>query len=63
MFLVGNESVGFIEEDTAEPAEWEAEDVVEDDTLERVSQALDDLRRLGEVDLRLNHPHRASGQQ
>ena len=63
VFLVGNESVGVIEKDTAEPAEWEAEDALEDDTLARVGRALDDLRRLGEVDLRLNHPHRASRQQ
>ena len=63
VYLVGNESVGVIEEDTAEPAAWEAEDVTEDDTLAQLTRALDDLRRLGEVDLRLNHPDRASGRQ
>ncbi|MGC9318223.1 MAG: glycosyl hydrolase family 28-related protein [Armatimonadota bacterium] len=55
IFLIGNEAVGVIEEDVEHPARWEASDSFTPDALEHVSHALDDLRRLGEIDLRLNH--------
>jgi len=55
VFLLGNEAVGFVDGDTVSPAEQEADDVITPEALAQVSVALDDLRRLGEVDLRLNH--------
>jgi len=55
VFLVGNEGVGVIEGDTIAPADYQAEDNLTPEALTEVSEALDDLRRLGEVDLRLNH--------
>ncbi len=38
-------------------SEWKPSDQMAEDTLAQVATGLDDLRRLGEVDLTLNHPH------
>ncbi len=54
-YLIGNESVGFVEGDDVTPADVEAKDDYTPEALADVSLALDDLRRLGEVDLALNH--------
>ena len=40
----------------AEEGAYDAADKLADDTLKKLAGGLDDLRRLGEVDMRLNHP-------
>ncbi len=40
----------------AEAGHYDAADHLAEDTLSRLTKALDDLRRLGELDLKLNHP-------
>jgi hypothetical protein len=51
LFTIGNDTVGM------QSVRYEAEDVLPARSLRALIPALDDLRRLGEVDLRLNHPH------
>jgi hypothetical protein len=55
LLVVGNESYGSGKdgEPTTDPTLFK--EVATEATLARVSRALDDLRRLGELDLRLNH--------
>lgn len=56
VLLLGNEAVGFVDkEKKVSPAAYKAEDNVSAEQPARVSRALDDLRRVGEADLRLNH--------
>ena len=55
IFLVGNEAVGVIEDDTVAPATYEPVDNTSAERLAQISRAMDDLRHLGEVDLSLNH--------
>ena len=56
LFVIGNESYGT--SPAIDPATERLffTDAPTDSTLTKVSHALDDLRRLGETDLRLNHP-------
>jgi hypothetical protein len=55
LFVVGNESYGTGKdgEPVTDPTPFK--EVATEATLAQVSRALDDLRRLGELDLRLNH--------
>jgi len=50
LFTVGSHTVGM------KTVQYDPSDVLGADTLAQASLALDDLRRLGEADLRLNHP-------
>jgi hypothetical protein len=52
MFLIGNTMVGA----PPAPGAFRADDRLSPDTPARLSAALDDLRTLGALDLRLNHP-------
>jgi hypothetical protein len=52
LFIVGNEGFGM------QNVQYGAEDAMTGETLPSLSHALDDLRRLGELDLRVNHPSR-----
>jgi hypothetical protein len=52
LFTIGNEAFGM------QTVQYAAEDAMTEQTLPSLSRALDDLRRLGEWDLRLNHPSR-----
>jgi hypothetical protein len=54
LFLVGNTVAG----DRCPPLTSQADDRLAPHTLASLSAALDDLRTLGELDLRLNHPPR-----
>ncbi|MGD0090953.1 MAG: glycosyl hydrolase family 28-related protein [Planctomycetota bacterium] len=51
VYLVGNDGFKLPEQTT----EYKADDKVDAEALAKISAALDDLRRLGETDLRLNH--------
>jgi hypothetical protein len=51
VFLTGNTRVG----EPSAAGQFHAEDSMEPGTLATLSTALDDLRALGELDLRLNH--------
>ena len=53
---VGNEFYGSSPEGTSGANASFFNEIPSDATLAKVSRALDDLRRLGEADLRLNHP-------
>jgi hypothetical protein len=53
LFTIGNDAVGM------QRVRYEAEDVLPARPLRALIPALDDLRRLGELDLRLNHPDAA----
>lgn len=50
LFTIGNEAFGM------QSVQYDAADAMTPQTLPALSQALDDLRRLGAADLRLNHP-------
>ena len=52
MFFIGNTMVGV----PPAPGAFRADDRLAPDTPARLSAALDDLRTLGSLDLRLNHP-------
>ncbi|KPK44755.1 MAG: hypothetical protein AMK72_11670 [Planctomycetes bacterium SM23_25] len=54
--LVGNEGVATVSPVDGSVNYLEAKDVGPQEALKQLSRALDDLRKLGEVDLRLNHP-------
>ena len=56
LFLVGNEGVAVGPKDEVLPYEHRATDTQAADQLRRLAPALDDLRALGALDLRLNHP-------
>ncbi|MBN2451608.1 MAG: hypothetical protein JXR77_14565 [Lentisphaeria bacterium] len=56
LVLLGNEGVGEVDGDRVGKPEVPAADRLTQDALALVAEALDDLRRLGEADLRLNHP-------
>jgi len=56
LHLVGNEGVAVEGKDTVLSHESRAVDTLPPDRLSRLAPALDDLRRLGELDLRINHP-------
>ena len=56
LHLVGNEGVDVEGKDTVLSHESRAMDNLSADQMARLVPALDDLRRLGELDLRLNHP-------
>ena len=58
LHLVGNEGVAVEGKATVLSHEARAEDNVSAEGLARLAAALDDLRRLGALDLRLNHPRR-----
>ncbi|MDQ3814518.1 MAG: hypothetical protein M3347_11275, partial [Armatimonadota bacterium] len=49
LFFLANEPFGM------KTVRYAAEDVTTDQTLSHLSRALDDLRRLGELDVQLNH--------
>jgi hypothetical protein len=49
LFTIGNEALGM------QTVQYDAPDAMTTETLRALSRALDDLRRLGEADLRLNH--------
>jgi len=51
VYLVGNDGFKLPEQTT----EYQADDKVDAQALAKIAAALDDLRRLGETDLRLNH--------
>ncbi|MCY3021848.1 MAG: glycosyl hydrolase family 28-related protein, partial [Planctomycetota bacterium] len=51
VYLVGNDGFKLPEQQTL----YTADDSVRPDTLAKIATALDDLRRLGETDLKLNH--------
>jgi hypothetical protein len=55
MWRLGNEGVAISPKDEVLPYENRADDNVPPDRLARIAAALDDLRRLGELDLSLNH--------
>ena len=55
VWLIGNEAVGTIEGDAIAPGTFDAADTLPQAQWGALSAALDDLRRLGETDLRLNH--------
>lgn len=55
LWLLGNEAVGVIDGETVGAAPFRADDTLPAARYAEVSRALDDLRRLGEADLRLNH--------
>lgn len=55
LYFVGNEGVAVGPKDEVLPHENRADDNVGPAQLERLAAALDDLRRLGELDLRINH--------
>ncbi len=55
LWLVGNEAVGEIEGTTVAKGTFDAADTLPAAQWTALSAALDDLRRLGEADLRLNH--------
>jgi hypothetical protein len=55
VWLLGNEAVGEIEGDAIAKGAFDAADTLPQEQWPAVSAALDDLRRLGEADLRLNH--------
>ncbi|HEY3398177.1 MAG TPA: glycosyl hydrolase family 28-related protein [Armatimonadota bacterium] len=50
LYTIGNQRV------PQDAAAYQAPDAMEENTLARLSEGLDDLRRLGETDLRLMHP-------
>jgi urease alpha subunit len=56
LWAVGNEFYGAAPEVDPVTERMFFKEVPTDATLARLSRALDDLRRLGEIDLRLNHP-------
>jgi hypothetical protein len=49
-------TLGSIRVPAPSPGDYSPDDNMALDTLDRLTPALDDLRRLGEIDLRLNHP-------
>ena len=51
VYLVGNDGFRLPEQTT----DYKADDKVDADSLAKIAAALDDLRRLGEADLKLNH--------
>jgi len=53
--FVGNEGVAVGPKDEVLPYEHRASDTMTSEQLRRLAAALDDLRLLGELDLRLNH--------
>jgi len=55
LWLLGNEAVGAIEGDAVAEGAFDAADTLPREQWAVISAALDDLRRLGEADLRLNH--------
>ena len=55
VWLLGNEAVGAIEGDVVAKGRFDAADTLPQAQWTAVSAALDDLRRLGASDLRLNH--------
>ena len=55
MHSIANHGVAIDDKDKALTPENRAEDSLPTGELHRLVPALDDLRRLGEVDLRLNH--------
>lgn len=56
LHLLGNEAVAIGEKDKVLTHEGRAEDNLPRDRYDRLAPALDDLRRLGQVDLDINHP-------
>jgi len=58
LHLVGNAGVNVVGKDQVLSHENKANDNLPADQLERLAPAFDDLRRLGEVDLQINHPRR-----
>ena len=56
LHLLGNEGVAVDAKDNVLTHENRAHDNLSADALKRLAPALDDLRRLGDLDLRLNHP-------
>jgi len=56
LWAAGNEFYGTAPEGDPVTERMFFKEVPTDATLARLSRALDDLRRLGEIDLRLNHP-------
>ena len=58
LWAVGNEFYGTASEGDPATERVFFEEAPTEAALARLSHALDDLRRLGETDLRLNHPHR-----
>ena len=56
LHLVGNEGVAVEAKDTVLPHQGRADDNLPPAELGRLVPPLDDLRRLGDLDLRLNHP-------
>ncbi len=54
--LLGNIGVGKIETSLDEVKPCPLIDLVSPDKLADIARAMDDLRRLGRLDLRLNHP-------
>ena len=57
--LVGNAGVNVVGKDKVLSHENKAEDNLPADQLKRLVPAFDDLRRLGELDLQINHPGKA----
>lgn len=55
VWLLGNEAVGVVEGDAVGAGAFDAADVLPPGGPGALAAALDDLRRLGETDLRLNH--------
>ena len=58
LHLLGNEGVAIDPRDKALTHQARAEDNLPRDRYDRLAAALDDLRRLGDADLRINHPSR-----
>jgi hypothetical protein len=56
LWAVGNEFYGAGPEGEPATERMFSQKTPTDSSLAKLSRALDDLRRLGEIDLRLNHP-------
>lgn len=57
VFMIGNEGYGAPSSGEPAPDDTAFKEAASDEVLAKVSRGLDDLRRLGEADLRHNHPN------